>query len=86
MYECNKVLEIKDELEYAPDWVCKARYRRGQAQAGKRNFAAAISDLNHVLKLQPRDKGVRDQIAGLQKEMEEYRAVEKKIYGKMFKK
>jgi len=86
IYECNKVLEIKGELEYAPDWVCKARYRRGQAQAGKRNFKAAISDLNHVLKLQPKDKGVRDQIASLQKAMEEYRVIEKDMYGKMFRK
>jgi len=23
IYECNKVLEIEEELDYAPDWVTK---------------------------------------------------------------
>jgi len=84
IYECNKVLEVQEELEYAPEWICKARYRRGQAQAGKRNFNAAIKDLNAVLKLQPGDTGVRKEIAELRKAMEEYKVVEKKMYGKMF--
>jgi len=84
IYECNKVLSIKEELDYAPEWVCKAMYRRGQAQAGKRNFNAAIKDLSAVIKLQPGDQGVKKEILQLKKAMEEYRQVEKKMYGKMF--
>merc|ERR1712241_436994 len=30
-----------EELDYAPEWVSKARYRRGQAQNGKQNFDLA---------------------------------------------
>jgi predicted TPR repeat methyltransferase len=48
-----QVLEISEELDYAPEWVCKARFRRGQAQARKRNFDAALQDFSLVLKLQP---------------------------------
>ncbi|XP_023328774.1 peptidyl-prolyl cis-trans isomerase D [Eurytemora carolleeae] len=84
IYECNKVLEVKGELEYSPDWVCKARFRRGQAQAGKRNFSAAVDDLNAVLKLKPEDTGVRRILAELKKEMEKYKQIEKHMYGKMF--
>jgi hypothetical protein len=51
-----QVLEIAEELDYAPEWVCKARFRRGQAQARKRNFDAALQDFSHVLMLQPQVK------------------------------
>ncbi len=51
-----QVLEIEEELDYAPEWVCKARFRRGQAQARKRNFDAALQDFSLVLKLQPQVK------------------------------
>ena len=47
------MLEIEEELDYAPDWVCKARFRRGQAQARKRNFSMALQDFSMVLKHQP---------------------------------
>lgn len=84
IYECNKILDLEEEFENSPEWVCKARYRRGQAHAGKRNFRQAIRDLSVVVKLQPTDSGVRNQIQELKKAMEEYRAVEKDMYGKMF--
>jgi predicted TPR repeat methyltransferase len=48
-----QVLEIEEELDYAPEWVCKARFRRGQAQARKRNFDLALADFRAVLELQP---------------------------------
>ena len=54
-------------MDYAPEWVCKAMYRRGQAQAGKRNFNAAIKDLSAVIKLQPGDQGVKKEILQLKK-------------------
>jgi len=84
IYECNKVLKLEEEFEYAPEWVCKARYRRGQAQKGKRNFSFAIEDLKVVLRLQPNDNGVKSEIALLKKEVAEYRVIEKDMYGKMF--
>jgi hypothetical protein len=48
------VLEIAEELDYAPEWICKARFRRAQAQAGKRNFEQALADFKEVLRLQPK--------------------------------
>jgi len=84
LYECNKVLDIEDELDYCPDWVCKARYRRGQAQCGKQNYEQALQDLLVVQRLQPKDGGVRKEIEGLRKEVTRLREKEKKMYGKMF--
>jgi len=84
IYECNKVLEIEEELEYAPEWVSKARYRRGQAQNGKQNFDLALKDLLVVQKLQPHDGGVKKEIVVLKKAVEDYKKQERKMYGKMF--
>jgi len=84
IYECNKVLEIEEELDYAPDWITKARYRRGQAQNGKQNFEEALADLRVVLKLQPKDVGVKKEISALKQAAEKARAEEKKMYSKMF--
>ena len=47
--------------------MAKARYRRGQAQNGKRNFDLALKDLLVVQKLQPNDAGVKKEIAALKK-------------------
>ena len=100
IYECNKVLDIEvgcclsmrtaqtdllqPELDYAVDWVTKARYRRGQAHNGKRNFELALKDLLVVQKLQPGDNGVKKEIASLKKAVQDYKDKEKKMYGKMF--
>jgi len=84
IYECNKILEIEEELDYAPDWITKARYRRGQAQNGKQNFDLALKDLLVVQKLQPNDNGVKKEIATLKKAVQVYKDKEKKMYGKMF--
>jgi len=84
IYECNKVLDIEEELDYAPEWVTKARYRRGQAQNGKQNFELALEDLLVVLRLQPNDSGVKKEINVLKKAVESYKKKEKKMYGKMF--
>ena len=54
-------------MDYAPEWVSKARYRRGQAQNGKQNFDLALKDLLVVQKLQPNDAGVKKEIAVLKK-------------------
>ena len=54
-------------MDYAPEWVSKARYRRGQAQNGKQNFELALKDLLVVQKLQPNDAGVKKEIAVLKK-------------------
>jgi len=84
IYECNKVLEIEEELDYAPDWVTKARYRRGQAQNGKQNFQQALADLRVVQRLQPQDVGVKKEIAALKEAAENQKTKEKKMYSKMF--
>jgi len=84
IYECNKVLEIEEELDYAPDWVTKARYRRGQAQAGKQNLDLALKDLLVVQKLQPNDQAVKKEVATLKKTQQTLKEKEKKMYGKMF--
>ena len=99
IYECNKVLGLEvsvyllllvlwpmlqEELDYAPDWVTKARYRRGQAQNGKQNFDQALADLKVVQRLQPTDAGVKKEIAALKIAAEEQRSKEKKMYSKMF--
>merc|ERR1712165_229609 len=84
IYECNKVLEIEEELDYAPDWVTKARYRRGQAQAGKQNLDLALKDLLVVQKLQPNDQAVKKEVATLKKTQQMLKEKEKKMYGKMF--
>ena len=98
IYECNKVLGLEvsvllllaqiallqEELDYAPDWVTKARYRRGQAQNGKQNFEQALADLKVVQRLQPTDAGVKKEIAALKIAAEEQRSKEKKMYSKMF--
>jgi len=84
IYECNKVLDIEEELDYAPEWVSKARYRRGQAQNGKQNFDLALKDLLVVQRLQPADNGVKKEIAILKKSVQEYKDKEKRMYGKMF--
>ena len=98
IYECNKVLGLEvsvllllaqlallqEELDYAPDWVTKARYRRGQAQNGKQNFEQALADLRVVQRLQPTDAGVKKEIAALKIAAEQQRSKEKKMYSKMF--
>jgi len=84
IYECNKVLGLEEELDYAPDWVTKARYRRGQAQNGKQNFEQALADLKVVQRLQPNDAAVKKEIAALKIAAEEQRSKEKKMYSKMF--
>merc|ERR1711976_423868 len=84
IYECNKVLDIEEELDYAPDWVTKARYRRGQAQAGKQNLDLALKDLLVVQKLQPNDQAVKKEVATLKKTQQTLKEKEKKMYGKMF--
>ena len=98
IYECNKVLGLEvsvllllaqlallqEELDYAPDWVTKARYRRGQAQNGKQNFEQALADLKVVQRLQPTDAGVKKEIAALKIAAEQQRSKEKKMYSKMF--
>jgi len=84
IYECNKVLGLEEELDYAPDWVTKARYRRGQAQNGKQNFEQALADLKVVQQLQPTDAAVKKEIAALKIAAEEQRSKEKKMYSKMF--
>ena len=100
IYECNKVLGLEvsvlfllarsawpilqEELDYAPDWVTKARYRRGQAQNGKQNFEQALADLKVVQRLQPADAGVKKEIAALKIAAEQQRSKEKKMYSKMF--
>ena len=58
---------LQEDLEYAPEWVSKARYRRGQAQNGKQNFDLALKDLLVVQKLQPNDAGVKKEIVVLKK-------------------
>ena len=75
---------LQEELDYAPDWVTKARYRRGQAQNGKQNFEQALADLKVVQRLQPADAGVKKEIAALKIAAEEQRSKEKKMYSKMF--
>ena len=84
IYECNKILEMEEEFDYAPDWVTKARYRRGQAHAGKQNFDLALSDLLRVQKLQPNDQAVKKEIITLKKTQQIHKEKEKKMYGKMF--
>ena len=74
----------QEELDYAPDWITKARYRRGQAQNGKQNFDLALKDLLVVQRLQPNDNGVKKEIATLKKAVQVYKDKEKKMYGKMF--
>ena len=64
--------------------MTKARYRRGQAHNGKRNFELALKDLLVVQKLQPGDNGVKKEIASLKKAVQDYKDKEKKMYGKMF--
>ena len=75
---------LQEELDYAPEWVTKARYRRGQAQNGKQNFEQALADLRVVQQLQPTDAGVKKEIAALKIAAEKQRSKEKKMYSKMF--
>jgi tetratricopeptide (TPR) repeat protein len=84
IYECNKVLGLEEEFDYAPEWVTKARYRRGQAQSGKQNFEQALADLREVVRLQPGDPAVKKEMADLRVAAEKYRAKEIKMYSKMF--
>ena len=78
------LLFCQAELDYAPEWVTKARYRRGQAQNGKQNFELALKDLLVVQRLQPADNGVKKEIAILKKSVQDYKDKEKRMYGKMF--
>ena len=41
----HNVALLQEELDYAPEWITKARYRRGQAHNGKQNFDLALRDL-----------------------------------------
>ena len=75
---------FQEEFHYAPEWVTKARYRRGQAHNGQQNHDAALRDLLVVQKLQPSDAGVKKEIAVLKKSMQALKDKEKKMYGKMF--
>eukprot|EP00088_Acartia_fossae_P029604 TRINITY_DN3047_c0_g1_i1.p1 TRINITY_DN3047_c0_g1~~TRINITY_DN3047_c0_g1_i1.p1 ORF type:complete len:439 (-),score=99.65 TRINITY_DN3047_c0_g1_i1:131-1447(-) len=84
--ECNKIIEFKENSEFLPEWTCKARYRRGKAHMGNKNFLAASKDLNYVLKSRPNDAAVKKELAFLKKAQAEYKEVEKSLYSKMFKK
>ena len=75
---------MQEELDYAPDWITKARYRRGQAHNGKQNFEQALADLKVVQRLQPTDVGVKKEIVALKMAADKHREKEKKMYSKMF--
>jgi len=74
---CNNVLD-QDEANV------KAYFRRGQANRGLKDLDGAKADLSKALELAPTDKGIQRELAAVKKEMDAYKAKEKKAYAKMF--
>ena len=77
-------------LEEAPQHAralaarAKALFRRGQARHGLKDFDAALKDLTLVASLEPKDKGIANELARLKKTRSNEVAKEKKMYSKMF--
>jgi len=84
--ECNKILEFKDTSDFLPEWTVKAKFRRGKAYVGNKNYTEANIDLNDVLKMKPNDAAVKKEIQVLKKEISDYKEKEKGLYSKMFAK
>jgi len=75
--ECDKVLEIQEEN-------AKALFRRGQCHLGKRDYDLAMVDLLRAQELEPKDKGILQEIAKTKKAKLMYEQKEKQMYSKMF--
>ena len=63
----------------------KAIFRRGQAYLGMNEFDTALVDFRKVLEMEPKDKGVLNEIARAKKAKLDMVQKEKQIYSKMFK-
>jgi len=77
LIECDKVLEIQEEN-------AKALFRRGQCHLGKTDYDLAMVDLSRALELEPKDKGILQEIAKTKKAKLMYEQKEKQMYSKMF--
>lgn len=75
--ECDKVLEIQEEN-------VKALFRRGQCHLGKKDYDLAMVDLLQAQELEPKDKGILQEIAKTKKAKLMYEQKEKQMYSKMF--
>jgi len=76
--ECDKVLEIQEEN-------IKALFRRGQCHLGKKDYDLAMADLKRAQELEPKDKGILQEIAKVKKAKTDYAQKEKQMYSKLFK-
>lgn len=75
--DCEEVLELDKNS-------VKAYYRRGQASVSMKDYDKAMSDFQSALKLEPNDKGIRNEIAKVKKLVEAQRQKEKQLYAKLF--
>jgi len=75
--ECDKVLEIQEEN-------AKALFRRGQCHLGTKDYDLAMVDLLRAQELEPKDKGILQEIAKTKKAKLMYEQKEKQMYSKMF--
>ena len=75
--ECDKVLEIQEDN-------AKALFRRGQCNVGKQDYDLAMVDLLRAQELEPKDKGILQEIAKTKKAKLMYEQKEKQMYSKMF--
>ncbi|KAJ3109581.1 hypothetical protein HDU96_007184 [Phlyctochytrium bullatum] len=91
--EASKVLSLHETLAGRTDGLesliteqdlTKARFRRGQARVGLKDFEAAIEDLTQASKLNPEDKLIARELLIAQKAVKDRLDKEKKAYAKMF--
>ncbi|KAI8844944.1 peptidyl-prolyl cis-trans isomerase [Chytridium lagenaria] len=91
--DATKVLDLHTTLSGRTDGLetlvsvqdlTKARFRRGQAKAGLKEFEAAIADLAEAAKLSPEDKMVARELALAHKAIKDRAEKEKRAYAKMF--
>ncbi|XP_077984970.1 peptidyl-prolyl cis-trans isomerase D-like isoform X2 [Glandiceps talaboti] len=62
----------------------KGYFRKAQALAGMRDFERALMELSEALKLEPNDKGIRNEITKVKHQLDERKKKERAAYAKMF--
>ncbi|KAJ3107119.1 peptidyl-prolyl cis-trans isomerase cpr6 [Phlyctochytrium planicorne] len=91
--ESGKVLDLYTTVSKRTDGlesvvsvqdITKARFRRGQARIGLKDFEGGIADFQEATKLSPEDKLIARELAVAQKTVKDRLEKEKKAYSKMF--
>ncbi|KXJ22428.1 peptidyl-prolyl cis-trans isomerase D [Exaiptasia diaphana] len=77
------VNDCNEALDYDKSNI-KALFRRAQANTNMHDYSSAMNDLQKAVKLEPKDKAIRNEIIKVKKLMEEQKKKERQVYSNMF--